>query len=97
MYDASLRIVSGCIHQTEIKSLFLIGYLNPLIPPAISERRNKTMKMQKITLAVAGAPAAIPPNPNNAATRANADSCACTDVKYNTQNKTDKILIVFMS
>lgn len=45
-------------------------YLKPLIPPAITESRSRTIKIKNTIFAIPAAPAAIPPKPNKAATSA---------------------------
>jgi hypothetical protein len=44
--------------------------LNPLNPPITIEIKRKAIKIKKMILAIPAAPAAIPPKPNIAATRA---------------------------
>jgi len=45
-------------------------YLKPLIPPAITDNRKRIIAIKNTIFAIAAAPAAMPPKPNNAATRA---------------------------
>lgn len=40
------------------------------MPPAITDKRRRIMKMKKIIFAIPAAPAAMPPKPNNAAINA---------------------------
>lgn len=57
--------------RNSVKSTkLLVLYLNPLTPPKIKLTTNKIRKMQKMILAISAEPAAIPPNPNIAATKA---------------------------
>jgi hypothetical protein len=50
----------------------IVFYLNPLTPPAISDKSNNTTKTKNMIFAIPAAPAAIPPKPNIAATIATA-------------------------